>query len=283
MEQTDVNVSQNAQNGNAVIEIDIGEIIGVLVHRLWLIAIVAIGCAVAGYAFSKFVLPEEFRSTTKIYVLDKDSADSSNIYTDLQVGSQLTKDYAELIKSRYVLESVIDTLSIGDRYDYDDFLKKVSVNTPLDTRIVAITVTDTDPYTAQTMANYIREVSAQHIENVMDIDAVNVVEVANLPSEKSAPSCLLWTMGGFALGTILVAALLIIHFLVDDTVKTSEDVERYLGISALGIIPFDENVTQDIGSQNSKNSKKSRKHSESREISHIGVSDVDDSESNTGS
>ncbi|SHI20349.1 Capsular polysaccharide biosynthesis protein [Butyrivibrio fibrisolvens DSM 3071] len=283
MEQTDVNVSQNTRTNSGVIEIDLSEIVGILIHRLWLIAIVAIGCAVAGFAFSKFVLPEEFRSTTKIYVLDKDNADSSSIYTDLQVGSQLTKDYAELIKSRYVLESVIDTLGIGDRYDYDDFLEKVSVNTPADTRIVAITVTDTDPYTAQTMANYIREVSAEHIENVMDIDAVNVVEVANLPTEKSAPSCILWTLGGFALGAVLVSALLIIHFLVDDTVKTSEDVERYLGISALGIIPFDENVTQDIGSQNGKSNKKSRKHGRSGEISHIGADDMDDSQTNTGS
>lgn len=159
---------------------------------------------------------------------------------------------------------------------------KVSVNTPIDTRIVAITVTDTDPYTAQTIANYIREVSAEHIENVMDIDAVNVVEVANLPTEKSAPNCLLWTIGGFAFGTILVAALLIIHFLVDDTVKTSEDVEKYLGISALGIIPFDENVTQDIGSQNFKKGKKSKKHKNQDDIRSIAPNVMDDSE-NTGS
>lgn len=283
MEQTDVNVNQNAQGNSAVIEIDMGEIIGILIHRLWLILLVAIGCAIAGFVFSKFVLPEEFKSTTKIYVLDKDSADSSNIYTDLQVGSQLTKDYAELITSRYVLESVIDTLGISDRYDYDDFIEKVSVNTPADTRIVAITVTDTDPYTAQTMANYIREVSAKHIENVMDIDAVNVVEVANLPTEKSSPNCFLWTAGGFAIGAVLVAALLIIHFLVDDTVKTSEDVEKYLGISALGIIPFDENVTQDIGSQNFKKRNKSKKSDRSSEVMHIGADDYDESKSDTGS
>lgn len=282
MEQTDVNMNQNAQNSSGVIEIDMGEIIGILIHRLWLILLVGTVCAIAGFTFSKFVLPEEFRSTTKIYVLDKDSTDSSNIYTDLQVGSQLTKDYAELITSRYVLESVIDALGISDRYDYDDFMEKVSVNTPADTRIVAITVTDTDPYTAQTIANYIREVSAEHIENVMDIDAVNVVEVANLPTEKSAPNCLLWTIGGFALGTILVAALLIIHFLVDDTVKTSEDVEKYLGISALGIIPFDENVTQDIGSQNFKKGKKSKKHKNHDDIRSIASNVMDDSE-NTGS
>lgn len=283
MEQTDVNVNQNTQGNSAVIEIDMGEIIGILIHRLWLILLVAIGCAIAGFAFSKFVLPEEFKSTTKIYVLDKDSADSSNIYTDLQVGSQLTKDYAELITSRYVLESVIDTLGISDRYDYDDFIEKVSVNTPADTRIVAITVTDTDPYTAQTIANYVREVSAKHIENVMDIDAVNVVEVANLPTEKSSPNCFLWTAGGFAIGAVLVAALLIIHFLVDDTVKTSEDVEKYLGISALGIIPFDENVTQDIGSQNFKKRNKSKKSDRSGEVMHIGADDYDESKSDTGS
>lgn len=277
MERSDVNVSQSNISNSAVIEIDLGEIIGILLHRLWLIILVAVGCAIAGFAFSKLVLPEEFESTTKIYVLDKDSTDSSNIYTDLQVGSQLTKDYAELITSRYVLESVIDMLNLSDRYDYDDFLEKVSVNTPTDTRIVSITVTDTDPYTAQTIANYIREVSSKHIENVMDIDAVNVVEVANLPSEKSSPNCALWTIGGFAFGTILVSALLIIHFLVDDTVKTSEDVERYLGISTLGIIPFDENVTQDIGTKAIK--KRGKKHSKSNDVARIVSQATDDSDS----
>jgi capsular polysaccharide biosynthesis protein len=258
---SNVNIPEIMPADNGVIEIDLGEILGVLLHRLWLIVLVAAICGAGAYSFSKFVLPEKFESTTRIYVLDKDTEDNSSVYTDLQVGSQLTKDYAELITSRYVLETVIKNMKLSDQYDYDDFLKKVDVTTPVDTRIVKITVTDTDPKIAQTMADMIREVASRHIENVMSIDAVNVVDEANYPYEKSFPNCGIWAVAGAAAGMLLLSIILIIHFLVDDSIKTSEDVERYLGISALGIIPFDENVTADIGTKNGK--KESKKKSSS--------------------
>lgn len=247
------------------IEIDLGEILGIIAHKLWLILIIAFLCGGISFAFSKFVLPKEYESTTKIYVLDKDSADNSSVYTDLQVGSQLTKDYAQLITSRYVLETVIERLGLEDIYDYDEFYHKVAVNTPTDTRIVAITVTDTDPATAQKMADLIREVSSEHIETVMDIDAVNVVEEANYPEDKSSPSCSLWTIAGTAAGFILTAAFFVIYFLIDDSIKTSEDVEKYLGLSSLGIIPFDENVTNDIGSSSNMKASGNKKKKASDE------------------
>ena len=77
---------------------------------------------------------------------------------------------------------------------YKEMLKKVSVATPTDTRIVAITVKDTDPIMAMRIANSIREVSSEHIRSVMDIDAVNVVETANMPTQRSEPSVIKWTI-----------------------------------------------------------------------------------------
>ena len=68
------------------------------------------------------------------------------------MGTQLTKDYAELINSRYVLENVIDQLSLTDM-EYEDLLEQVSVHTPTDTRIVSITVEHTDPVLAMDIAD----------------------------------------------------------------------------------------------------------------------------------
>ena len=90
-----------------VMTIDLFEVFQVIWHWLWLIVLVALACGTAAYAFSKFVLPEEFESTTKIYVLDKSGAGGTNsqsTYSDLQVGMQLTKDYVELI-SRHERQS----------------------------------------------------------------------------------------------------------------------------------------------------------------------------------
>ena len=161
------------------IEIDLLEVLHILLGRAWLILGVGLFFALVCFMVSKFILVPIYESTTKIYILNK-TDDSSVTYSDVQMGTQLTKDYAELINSRYVLEEVIQRL--GLKTEYRELLKQVRVSTPTDTRIVAITVEDTEPAQAMQMANCIREVASSHIQNVMDIEAVNVVEPANMPT-----------------------------------------------------------------------------------------------------
>lgn len=223
------------QRANDEIEIDLLEIVNVLLGRIWLILSAGMFLALVCFAISRFVLTPTYESTTKIYILNK-TDNASVTYSDVQLGTQLTKDYAELISSRYVLEEVIQKLSLG--LEYRGLLSKVSVTTPSDTRIVAITVEDTDPVQAMNIANCIREVASSHIQNVMDIDAVNVVETANMPTEKAGPSCMKWTLAGGVTGCLLVCVIVIIGFLMDDTIKSSEDVEKYLGLSTLALIPI---------------------------------------------
>ncbi len=228
---------------NDIAEIDLLEIISILLNRFWVIFGAALLAAAAGFMISKFVLTPTFESTTKIYILNK-SENTTVTYSDVQMGTQLTKDYAELINSRYVLETVIGQLSLPEM-EYKDLLKKVSVHTPTDTRIVSITVTDYDPQQAQNIANCIREVAGEHIQNVMDIEAVNVVEEANLPTVKAGPSVIKWTAVGGILGVFLVCAVILIHYLLDDSIKSSEDVEKYLGLSTLALIPITQSVNDD--------------------------------------
>lgn len=221
---------------NDAIEVDLLEIISVLFSRFWIILGGGLLAAVIGFVISMFILTPTYESTTKIYILNK-SESTTVTYSDVQMGTQLTKDYAELINSRYVLEEVIKILSLSEM-EYKDLLEKVSVHTPTDTRIVSITVTDTDPQQAMDIADCIREVAGEHIQNVMDIDAVNVVEEANMPTAKAGPSVPKWTLLGGVLGVFLVCLVILVHYLLDDTIKTSEDVEKYLGLSTLALIPM---------------------------------------------
>ena len=82
-----------------------------------------------------------------------------------------------------------------------------------------------------------------HIMNVMDIQAVNVSETANMPMDKAGPSVLKNTLIGGVLGVFLMIAIVLVRFLMDDTVKTPEDVEKYLQLSTLAVIPLNEGET----------------------------------------
>lgn len=226
---------EKQKENNSEIEIDLLEIMHILLGRFWIILGIGFFAALICFAISAYVLAPIYESTTKIYILNK-TDNTAVTYTDVQMGTQLTKDYAELINSRYVIEKVIDQLSLEDM-DYKDLTKKVSVHTPVDTRIVSITVEHTDPELAMRIANCIREIAGEHIQNVMDIEAVNVVETANMPLEKSGPSVAKWTLIGSVAGAFLACAVILVIFFLDDTIKTSEDVEKYLGLSTLAMIP----------------------------------------------
>ncbi|MBD5476038.1 MAG: protein-tyrosine kinase [Lachnospiraceae bacterium] len=226
---------ENHRENNNEIEFDLLEIVHILFGRFWIILCAGLVTALICFAVSAYVLAPVYESTTKIYILNK-TDNTAVTYTDVQMGTQLTKDYAELINSRYVLEKVIEQLSLEDM-EYEDLMHEVSVNTPVDTRIVSITVEHTNPELAMRIANCIREVAGEHIQNVMDIEAVNVVEKANMPMEKSGPSVVKWTMIGGVAGAFLACAVILIIFLLDDTIKCSEDVEKYLGLSTLALIP----------------------------------------------
>lgn len=231
------------QNDNDVIEIDLMEMLGLLLGRIWVIIGIGILTAAVGFSISTFLISPTYKSTTKIYILNKTDSNSIN-YSDLQMGTQLTKDYAELINSRYVLESVIEKYGLNT--DYEAFKNCVSVETPSDTRIVAITVEYGNPSDAMYLADAVREIASEHIQNVMDIEAVNVVEQANMPTGPASPDIIKWTAIAGVLGVLFVSAYIIVRYLLDDTIKTSDDVEKYLGLSTLALIPLaeDENTSR---------------------------------------
>lgn len=225
------------QQRDEEMEIDLLEICLLLLHRLPLILSAAVFAALCLFLGTKLLIAPTYESTTQIYILSRQES-SSVTYSDLQLGTQLTADYAELVQSRYVLEEVIQVLGLDT--SYESLSERVSVSTPDNTRILSITVTDTDPVRAMDTANAIREVASIHITNVMDIEAVNVVETANMPTTQAGPSTLRNTLIGAVLGAFVVAAILIVRFLMDDTIKTSEDVEKYLQLSVLAVIPLSE-------------------------------------------
>lgn len=247
------------QNNNDVIEIDLREIFMVLLHWWWVIAISAMLVGAAAFSVSAFVITPTYESTTRIVILSKQNEGTNVTYSDLQLGTQLTKDYSELIKSRYVIEQVLDTFMLD--MDYESFIGKVAVATPSDTRIIDITMTDPDPLLAKEMVDEIRTVAAVRIKEVMDIEAVNVVDEGNLPENPSDPSVPKWTVIGALLGAFAAAAVILIRYLLDDTIKTSEDVERYLQLSTLALIPIA--VTED--DENGKKKRRRRRNNDYEE------------------
>ena len=242
-------------NTEEEIEIDLAELFAYMFHWLWLILLSCIVCGAIGLVFSAFIKTPLYESTTKVYILNKDNNNGTISYSDTQLATQLTKDYEELITCRYVLETVISDCGLTD--DYDSLAKRVRVENATDTRIISITVKDKEPADAQRIANAVRDVAGEHIKTVMDIEAVNLVDDANLPDidDPSEPSIMKYTAVGGLVGVFACVVILIIRYLSDDTIRVSEDVEKYLELSTLGLIPIIDGKDAPVKKKKKKSSK----------------------------
>ncbi|MCL2718119.1 MAG: Wzz/FepE/Etk N-terminal domain-containing protein [Lachnospiraceae bacterium] len=226
------------ENRNDVVEIDLWEIMSLLLSRFWIILGGLFLAALATFLISHFMITPTYKSTTQIAVLSRQSGDNVTL-SDMQLSGQLTRDYVVLIKSRFVLEQVIAALGLD--LSYGELANNVNVMTTNDSRIVSITVTDTIPVRARDIADAIRDTSSEHITNVMNVEAVNVAEYANLPQSPSAPNVTMYTLIGAMAGAILAVGVILIRFFLDDSLKNSDDVTRYLELSTLAMVPIMEN------------------------------------------
>lgn len=228
------------QNTTATTEekIDLIELLYALLNRWYIILLTGFLCAMIGLLYTMFTVPETYQSKTSIYIYNQQSEKISS--ADLQIGYVLTKDYEVLVKSRTVLEDVIQKLNLN--LGYGQLRGMISVSVPNSTRIVEISVVTTDPYLSRDIADMVRIVASQNIAEVMGVDAVNVVEEANLPEGKSGPNLSRSTVLGGCFGVALACGLILLMYFVNDTIRTQDDVERYLELSTLGVIPLDENL-----------------------------------------
>ena len=166
-------------------------------------------------------------------VLTMDTTLSS--LADLQMGSQLTKDYRELILSPPVLEETVTDLGLD--MEYKDLKDMITISNPSDTRILEISVAHEDPHLAQQIVNKLAEVSSDFISEMMEVVPPKIIAEGELPTSRTSPSMKKNAVLGVLLGIVLAVAAVVVMTILNDTMKSEDDVERYLGLSTLASVP----------------------------------------------
>ena len=215
------------------IEIDLLELFYALRHRWWAILLaLVIGTGAAGVYTKKLIAPH-YQSTSMVYVLSKETTLAS--LADLQIGSQLTKDYSVIIKSRPVLQEVIDKQNLD--LTTDELGEMITIDNPKDTRILSITVEDIEPMRAKAIVDEVTKSASNYIGDIMEMVPPKVIEDGVVAVKPSSPSVKKnAAVGGLGLA-VLVCGLICLKTVLDDTIKSEEDIEKYLGLSVLAVIP----------------------------------------------
>ena len=221
-------------NDNASIEIDILYLLRKLWSKKFFIIFVGLLVGTIALLGSVFFIKPKYTSTTRIYVVSR-SSDTSLTNQDLQAGSYLVNDYKEVITSSEVLSSVIDQEKLS--MSASELSKDIAVTIPTDTRVISISVTDTDAQRACDIANTVREVAAEKIKAVTKVDDVTTLESATKPSHPSSPNVKKNAVIGALAGVFLAIVGILVAEVLDDRVRRPEDIEETLGMTLLGVVP----------------------------------------------
>lgn len=221
-------------NDNASIEIDVLYLLRKLWSKKFFIVFVGLLVGTITLLGSVFFIKPKYTSTTRIYVVSR-SSDTSLTNQDLQAGSYLVNDYKEVITSSEVLSSVIDQEKLS--MSTGELSKEIAVTIPTDTRVISISVTDTDAQRACDIANTVREVAAEKIKAVTKVDDVTTLESATKPSHPSSPNVKKNAAIGALAGVFLAVVGILVAEVLDDRVRRPEDVEEVLGMTLLGVVP----------------------------------------------
>ena len=209
-----------------------------MLRKLWsrkfFIIFIALAVGIVALLGSIFFIKPKYTSTTRIYVVSR-SSDSSLTNQDLQAGSYLVNDYKEVITSNEVLSSVIDQENLS--LSTSELSNMISVSIPTDTRVISISVEDTDAQEASDIANTIREVAAEKIKSVTKVDDVTTLEAAEVASKPSSPNIKRNAALGALVGGFLAIVGILVLEVLDDRVRRPEDVEEVLGMTLLGVVP----------------------------------------------
>ena len=224
-------------------EIDLMEIFYVLKGRIVMIILTAVIFAIGSGLFTNYMITPKYSSTSGIYVLTNETVLS---YADLQIGNSLTSDYIEMIQSRTVIETVINNLNMQDELTFEQLRSCINVHNPSDSRILNLTVTYSDARIAKELVDELANVSIERISSIMDTKAPNIFEQGRINEKPVSPNAKKNIVLAGIFGFIFAAAIIVVLHLMDDTIHSPEDIEKYLKLNTLAAIPISEGSEEQI-------------------------------------
>ena len=237
------------------IEIDLVELFLYLVRHWKTILLGFIAGAVIAFGYTR-VQEDTYESEAMLFVLSETTSITS--VADLQIGSELSTDFVIVSTSKPVLDTVIEAVEeeMGIELTRSEVEEMYTVTNEEDTRILQFSAVTDDPELSYLICKTASEAAAAQMADIMQSDPPTTVESAEVPDEPVETSTTRTVAMGAIIGLVILAIIHIVRFLINDKIKSVEDIETYVEASVLGVIPVDKALTF---SAQGKRHKKKRK------------------------
>lgn len=225
--------------------IELKRIFDILKSKMLLIVFILITFTLLGYVYSYYYVVPEYKSTATLLLIPNEGTEKQGITaTDLNLNAELISTYSNIAKQPKVLKQVIQNLNLN--MTEQELLNKMQVRILSSTYIIELSVTNTNPQMAMNITKELSNVFLNEIQEIYHLNNIGIIDAASMPQTPSNVNHMK-DIATFAVGSIVLSSIIIMAiYLFDNTVKTEEDIERYIKIKTLGKIPLNQNQKQEI-------------------------------------
>ena len=219
-------------------EIDLKQLLELFWNKKVFILIVVLIAVIMGYIYTSFLVKPKYTSSTTLILAQRNSADSTGTITstDVTLNDKLIDTYKEIATSNTVVRTVITNLKLTN-IDENTLKKEINVTAVNGTQILKISVTDSNADMATKIANEMGQVFSKRIADIYKIDNVSIIdeaETTGIPSNINHKKDMLIFLVG---GIVIAVALVLLINMLDNSIKSSTDIERALNLNILAEIP----------------------------------------------
>lgn len=221
-------------------ELDLKELFFMFWNKKLEIILIMLMFVAVGIGYSYFFIKPEYTSTTSLVLAQSSSSgqtgDGAISATDLTMNSKLVSTYSELIKRKAILGQVCENLNIPES-NIQELRGKIRVNSAKNTEIIEISVTNKDPNKAAAIANEIAKVFGEKIVEIYNISNVYLLDRAEANAVPSNINHMKDVVVFAFIGLVIAAVYVLIANMLDNTIKTEQDVEATTELLVLSSIP----------------------------------------------
>lgn len=219
-------------------EINLKDIFDMFWDRKIGMIIIILLCIVAGYVYTTFFVTPVYEATSKAILtsnVDGESESGEMTTTEVTLNNSLLSTYREIVTSDSVVSKVIGNLGLNIS---DDVLRsQISVNSTTGSQVIQITVKSANANLAAKIANELRRVFTERVAELYDMQNIKPLDDAKVPTSPSNINHTKDIVMFAAIGVVLAIAYAIIANLLDNTVKSSSDIEKATGLNVIAEIP----------------------------------------------
>lgn len=209
------------------------ELLELLKKKLVLTLSLPLAFGLVALVYCYLFMPNEYTAKTSMYVLYTQSDDTNVSDSSVLSASQMiANDVAQLFKSDRITRETLDATGMESLDGYD-----VNVQSSTTTRVITLAVTGPDPQSAAAIANTMSEKVSDIAREVMAVEAVNVLDSAQVPELPSGPRRPLYVLVAIMAGLFAAIAIVVLADTLDTRVRNSDEIADLIGEPVIGRFP----------------------------------------------